>query len=284
MKVLSLFDGISCGQVALKKIGIKPTIYFASEIDRHAIACAIHNHPDTIQLGDVVKVREMAEAGLFGRGEIDLLLAGSPCQGFSLAGAGLNFANPRSALFFEFVRIKNAIAPKNFLLENVKMKKLWQDVISLFVGVEPHYINSSDFSAQQRPRLYWTDISLLPYFPKNIIPFQILDFTNRTVNSDSWHRWFERNKIERIAKDHIRVVNNASRAICLTARSIGNWNGNIYDHGNRTFRFISVLESERLQTLPDGYCASMREREAYKALGNGWTVDVIAHILKGLRK
>lgn len=152
MNVLSLFDGISCGQIALNRIGISYDNYFASEIDKYAIKVTQHNYPNTIQLGDVTTVK----------GEnlpkIDLLIGGSPCQGFSFAGKQLNFNDPRSSLFFEFVRLLKEINPKYFLLENVKMKKEYQDVISSYLNVEPIEINSSLVSAQNRTRLYWTNI------------------------------------------------------------------------------------------------------------------------------
>ena len=152
MNVLSLFDGISCGQIALERAGIKVDNYFASEIDKYAIKVTQKNYPNTIQLGDVcnIKCNELPK--------IDLLIGGSPCQGFSFAGKQLNFNDPRSKLFFEFVRILKEVKPKYFLLENVKMKKEYQNVISEHLGVEPIEINSALVSAQDRKRLYWTNI------------------------------------------------------------------------------------------------------------------------------
>ena len=152
MNVLSLFDGMSCGQIALDKLGIKVNNYFASEIDKHAIKVTQHNYPNTIQLGDVMKVKGSDLP------KIDLLIGGSPCQGFSFAGKGLNFDDPRSKLFFEYVRLKNELNPKYFLLENVKMKKEYQNIISGYLGVEPIMINSNLVSAQNRVRYYWTNI------------------------------------------------------------------------------------------------------------------------------
>lgn len=165
MKVLSLFDGMSCTQIALKNLGIKVDTYYASEIDKYGIQIAQKNFPDTIQLGDVkdIKGKDLPE--------IDLIVAGSPCQGFSFAGKQLAFDDPRSALFFEFVRILKEVKPKYFLLENVRMKKEFQAVISEQVsniypectngglfGIEPILINSALLSAQNRNRLYWTNI------------------------------------------------------------------------------------------------------------------------------
>jgi DNA-cytosine methyltransferase len=158
MKVLSLFDGISAGQLALQRAGIVVDAYYASEIDRYAISVTQKNYPNTIQLGDVTKWREWDIPW----GEIDLVIGGSPCQGFSFAGKQLNFNDPRSALFFVFVDICHRVADENpkmrFMLENVRMKKEYQDVITGYFGVEPIAINSSLVSAQNRYRLYWTNI------------------------------------------------------------------------------------------------------------------------------
>lgn len=154
MNVLSLFDGMSCGQIALNRLGIKYDKYFACEIDKYAMQVTQYNFPDTIQLGDVQFVTKET----FGNHKIDLVIGGSPCQGFSFAGKQLNFEDPRSALFFEFVRLVSELKPKYFLLENVKMKKQYQDVITEYMGVEPIEINSALVSAQNRRRLYWTNI------------------------------------------------------------------------------------------------------------------------------
>ena len=154
MNVLSLFDGMSCGQIALNKLGVKVNKYFACEIDKYAMQVTQHNFPDTIQLGDVQFVTKET----FGNHKIDLVIGGSPCQGFSFAGKQLNFDDPRSALFFEFVRLVKELNPKYFLLENVVMKQEYQDVISKYMGCEPIKINSALVSAQTRKRLYWTNI------------------------------------------------------------------------------------------------------------------------------
>lgn len=152
MNILSLFDGMSCGRLALDRLGIKVDKYYASEIDKYAIQVSSANYPDIIQIGDVCDVKGEDYP------DIDLVLAGSPCQGFSFAGNQLAFDDPRSALFFEFVRILKEVKPKYFLLENVKMKKEFLDVISEHVGVEPILINSALVSAQNRLRYYWTNI------------------------------------------------------------------------------------------------------------------------------
>jgi len=160
MNVLSLFDGMSCGQISLEQAGIEVSQYFASEIDKYAIQVTMANYPNTIQLGDV---RNVSASKL---PPIQLVLAGSPCQGFSFAGKQLAFNDPRSALFFEFVRIWQEVKAINpnakFLLENVRMKKEHEAVITKYMGVEPIAINSSLVSAQSRYRLYWTNIANEP--------------------------------------------------------------------------------------------------------------------------
>ena len=149
INVLSLFDGISCGHIALNRIGVKVNKYYASEIDKFAISVTRKNYPDTIQIGDITKMNGKDYK------DIDLIIGGSPCQGFSIAGKRLNFDDPRSALFFEFVRILKEVKPKYFLLENVRMKQEYQDIISEHLGVKPIMINSCLVSDQNRVRLYW---------------------------------------------------------------------------------------------------------------------------------
>lgn len=152
MRVLSLFDGIACGYEALLRAGIKVDAYYASEIDKYAIHIAKKNHPDIIEIWDVTQVKWEDYK------DIDIIIGGSPCQWFSMAWKMLNFDDPRSKLFFEFVRLVKEIQPKYFLLENVKMKKEFQDVISGYMWVEPIEIDSALVSAQRRKRLYWTNI------------------------------------------------------------------------------------------------------------------------------
>ena len=152
MNVLSLFDGMSCGRIALERLGIPIDNYYASEIDKYAIKVSQANYPDIIQVGDVTELDTSTLP------KIDLIMGGSPCQGFSFAGKQLAFDDPRSALFFEFVRCVEELKPKYFLLENVRMKKEYLDVISEYMGVEPIMINSALVSAQNRVRYYWTNI------------------------------------------------------------------------------------------------------------------------------
>lgn len=158
INVLSCFDGMSCGQIALNKLGIKINTYFASEINNDAMKITMKNFPNTIQLGDIKMVNKTLLETYVPNVTIDLMIGGRPCQGFSFAGKRLNFEDPRSKLFFEFVYLLKEIKPKYFLLENVKMKKEYQDIISSYLGVEPILINSSLVSVQNRERLYWTNI------------------------------------------------------------------------------------------------------------------------------
>jgi len=173
MNVLSLFDGISCGQYCLKSLGIPVQNYYASEVDKYAIQVTKKNYPETIHIGDVRRIN------ITGRTKIDLLIGGSPCQGFSVAGKGLNFDDPRSKLFFEYARILKALQRFNpsilFLLENVRMKKEWQDIISEHLGVEPVKINSSLVSAQNRVRFYWTNFPTEQPIDRGIVLGDILE-------------------------------------------------------------------------------------------------------------
>ena len=180
MKILSLFDGMSCAQLALKKVGIVVDNYYASEVDKYAIKVTQANFPDTIQLGDVQQITADQV------GNIDLLVGGSPCQGFSFAGKQLNFDDPRSKLFFEYVRLLKELKPKYFLLENVRMAQQSQDVISEQLGVEPTAINSSLVSAQSRHRLYWTNIPFTMPKDKGIVLRDILEIeTNERSVKDT---------------------------------------------------------------------------------------------------
>ena len=166
INVLSLFDGMSCGQIALDKLGIEVDNYFASEIDKYAMQVTKHNYPNTKHIGDVTKVKGADLP------RIDLLIGGSPCQGFSFAGKQLNFDDPRSKLFFEFVRLLKETKPKYFLLENVRMKKEYQDIITEYLGIEPILINSALLTAHNRPRLYWTNIPNVEQPSDNSICFE----------------------------------------------------------------------------------------------------------------
>tara|TARA_R110002153_G_scaffold271369_1_gene438662 strand:+ start:32 stop:901 length:870 start_codon:yes stop_codon:yes gene_type:complete len=288
MNVLSLFDGMSCGRIALQRAGVTVDTYYASELDKFAIKVTQANWPETVQLGDVTKWREWD----IDWSSIDLLIGGSPCQGFSFAGKQLAFDDPRSALFFVYVDILNHISEVNpnvkFLLENVKMKKEFIDVITEYVGEEPTLINSSLVSAQNRQRLYWSNMTIEQPQDRGVVLNDVLDTKVNIPNSEGWHRWFKEKKEFQLRKKYSVICNDGStdKAICMTARQYASWNGNfaIVSRVNEDllYRNLTPIECERLQTVPDNYTMDISNSQRYKMLGNGWTVDVIAHIFKGL--
>jgi DNA-cytosine methyltransferase len=303
MNVLSLFDGMSCGQIALNRAGIKYDNYFASEIDKHAINETMANFPNTIQLGDITKITATSLP------KIDLLIGGSPCQGFSFAGKQLNFDDPRSKLFFEFVRILKETNPTYFLLENVKMKKEYEDVITYHLGVNPIIINSSLVSAQNRVRLYWTNIpNVKEPEDKNIKLTDILEDVemkhSAAIRGRRLHkatiigrRLDERGKRQDFNKEipttqclEVRAT-NPDKSNCLTTIQKDNVltslpYGRYVDAFKKDypFRYFTVKECCRLQTVPDDYFKVSSDTQIRKMLGNGWTVDVIAHIFSYIKK
>ena len=305
INVLSLFDGMSCGQIALEKAGIQVDKYYAAEIDKYAIKVAKANYPDMIHLGDVREVKADSLP------QIDLLIGGSPCQGFSFAGKQLNFDDPRSKLFWEYVRLLKDLKPKYFLLENVKMKKESMDVITEALGVEPIFINSNLVSAQNRQRYYWTNIPMdkLPD-DKGIVLADILE--DGHVDRDKSHcidanyfkggnlkSYFEKHRRQLVFSDdgmcHVgdadlkghdynrRVYHPDGKGPSLCASSGGNLEPKTYIKPN-SWRKLTPLECERLQTVPEGYTAHVSNTQRYKMLGNGWTVDVIKHIFEGVKQ
>lgn len=279
MNVLSLFDGMSCGRIALERAGIPVTSYYAAEIDKWAIKIAKKNYPDTIHLGDVRDVHD------FLLPEIDLLIGGSPCQGFSFIGKMLNFEDPRSKLFFEFVRLKEELKPKWFLLENVKMKKESQDIISRYLGVEPIEINSALVSAQNRKRLYWTNIPFgdLPE-DKGLVLKDILESNGTGVVKN--RRFYQERNEKSMCLDanyYKGADNHGQRTLVeyiLSEKEIQQ--STLIEEGVKCYRMLTPVECERLQTVPDNYTEGVSNTQRYKMLGNGWTVDVITHIFKGL--
>jgi len=277
MRVLSLFDGMSCGQIALNRLGIKVDKYYASEIDKYAIQITQKNYPDTIQVGDITKLNPNDFK------DIDLIMAGSPCQGFSFAGKQLAFDDPRSALFFEFIRLLKAIKPKYFLLENVRMKKEYLEVITEQVSqcypnegndlfntrIEPILINSALVSAQNRVRYYWTNIPKMKQpNDRNIILKDILE--------DNYIA--DREKSYCIDANYFRG-GNLKRYFLRCSRQLVFLNNDY-----KEFRKLYPEEVESLQTVPKGYTHGVSNMQRYKMLGNGWTVDVICHILKNMEK
>lgn len=248
MNVLSVFDGMSCGQLALNRLGIHYDNYYASEIDKYAIQVTKKNFPNTIHIGDVTKVKSEDLP------QIDLLIGGSPCQGFSFAGKGLNFKDPRSKLFFEFVRLLKELRPKYWLLENVKMKKPVEMAINNILGCKPYRFNSSLVSAQNRDRLYWTNIKInrkpidKRIFLKDIIqPIEEIEekyfIKNPKIDISKITTIFDKNRTLRVGgrgsltdKHHFDVIKlskslalkkNQNKSSCLTAG--GNSGGNHSD-------------------------------------------------------
>jgi DNA-cytosine methyltransferase len=321
LNVLSLFDGISCGMVALERAGININKYYASEIDKYAIKISQNNYPNIIHIGDVKDV-EISKLD-----NIDLLIGGSPCQGFSFAGKQLNFEDHRSKLFFEYVRILNQIRFINpnikFLLENVRMKKEYKDIISKELGVEPIEINSALVSAQNRKRLYWTNIeNIIPPKDKELYLRDILEknidtkyfISEKHINSMIRCRNSKKlnlpnidDKCGTIIASYYKTPQDApyinetkkigflgnggqgqriysSNFKSLTLSALGGGQGaktGLYEI-NSKIRKLTPIECERLQTLPDNYTQGVSDSQRYKVLGNGWTVDIIAHILKNI--
>lgn len=278
MKVLSLFDGMSCGQIALNRIGIKPDVYYASELDKYAIKVTQVNYPDTVQLGDVTNWREWG----IDWESIDLLIGGSPCQGFSFSGKQLAFDDPRSKLFFVYVDILNHIKSVNpnvkFMLENVKMKKEFLAVISEHLGVEPVFINSSDFGPCERPRYYWFNWSLQTYTEN--FDFNFMDCVVDSVQmSDRWHEWWIKNKDFQIKKKYSKVNKKGEKGITMIARQYASWNGNFFEWDGVFFkpgkRSLGMLCGAGAY-----YFKNVSQRQSEMLTGNGWHVDTAAHILK----
>jgi len=313
MNVLSLFDGMSCGQLALNRAGIKYNNYYASEIDKYAIQITNKNFPNTTQIGDVRSIKASSLP------KIDLLIGGSPCQGFSFAGKQLNFDDPRSSLFFEYVRLLEETKPEYFLLENVKMKKEYSDVITKCLGVSPIEINSSLVSAQNRKRLYWTNIEVTQPIDKKIHLEDILEYgvvdrdksycldanyckgttVEQYITKKRRQIAFTERRTEeakRIRKEFKKkygvdfsprrskelVPRNDGKMNCLTA-SISLKEHTLIDE-KLYYRKLTPVECERLQTVPDKYTSGVSNTQRYRMLGNGWTVDVVSHIFKNIKR
>lgn len=309
MNIFSAFDGMSCTQIALERLGIKPDNYCASEIDKYAIEVTQANYPNTYQMGSITDI----DASMLP--DIDLFIGGSPCQGFSFAGKQLAFDDPRSALFFQYVRLLKEIQPKYFLLENVRMKQEHQGVISGLLGVKPIVINSALVSAQNRVRYYWTNIPNIEQPGDkgiqlcDIIEVGIVDRDKsycldanywKGTNVESYlkkkrrqiafteRRTEEAKRIRREFMSKYGVDFSPRRAKELVARSDNKMNCltatySLKEHTlideKINYRKLTPIECERLQTVPDNYTNHVSNTQRYKMLGNGFTVDVIAHIL-----
>ena len=297
MNVLSLFDGISCAKIALEKLKLPIENYYASEIDNFAIQVSKINYPDVIHLGDIrdIKVSDLPA--------IDLLIGGSPCQDLSNAQKGLGLEGIKSSLFYEYVRIYRELNPKYFLLENVKNK--WGSTMSEILGVDHIEINSSYFSAQSRPRYYWTNIrfSKRPVkhhkqVMKNIVCSDVDEkyyYDNngmkRFINSQLNKRNTEAAtkdgiiKLFNVPKDIINDLERQRRVYSLQSKSptiLARSDTTKILDGNRV-RKLTPLECERLQKIPDNFTSSCSDTQRYKMIGNAFNVDTVVHILKGLK-
>ena len=285
MIVFSAFDGIGTGYYALRQAGIPVQTYFASEIDKDAINVAKSNYQDIIQVGNINGVKGSNYP------QIDLLMGGSPCQGFSYAGSLLNFDDPRSALFFQFVRLLEEMQPKYFLLENVKMRPEWQDIISDKVGVQPIEINSRLVSGQNRKRLYWTNIPNVTVPADTGVSFsdRILGYPcsmrGRRLNPDTGKRDDYNYEIPTQQYVECRADDKSN---CLTTVDKDNvvcisWYKRTLAEEVR-YRYLTAQEYEWLQTLPTNYTEAhgLSQSKRKQLLGNAWTAEVIVHILRYL--
>lgn len=336
MNVLSLFDGISCGMLALQRAKIPVERYVAYEIEENAIKISKKNFPQIEHCGDVVKGDFTKYKGF------DLLIGGSPCQGFSLAGKRLNFNDPRSRLFFEYVRALKQVQPKYFLFENTPMKPKIQNIISEMLGVEPIVINSKLVSAQSRKRLYWTNIpnvtqpqdkgivikdilesgispkeklyclchiqgNVRDYFKKNQTNIIFEPVKIGTIEGNSPNKNSQSYRVYHIYGKSVTILGKgggmgAKTGLYLVPIPYGVCDkGKIYTveneeiktkfgafyinlpDGNYVIRKLMPIEAERAQTLPDNYTGGVSDTQRYSCIGNGWTVDVIAHIFSYLK-
>lgn len=310
MNVLSLFDGMSCGQIALKELGINVNKYYASEIDLDAISICNYNFKDTIQLGDIrnISYKDGYIDSDYGRlyvGDIDLLIGGSPCQNLSFIGnrkgmqtkegvevtsldeyiylkdSGFEF-HGQSYLFWEYVRLKKEVNPKKFLLENVRMSNKWMDVFNDVMGVDAIYINSSVVTFASRPRLYWTDIvgNDFEIQDRNILLKDNIDNEQpwREVIPTFYKKW---GGVDRIKKGVNWVGND--KLNCLTTK-LSHTNQYLFNEDYSKMRMLTIDEARRMQTIPSWYKHDVITKTAFeKCLGNGWTVDVIKHIFKQIK-
>ena len=285
MNVLSLFDGMSCGQLALNRAGIHYDNYFASEIKNIAIKVTKQNFPNTIHIGDVTKI------DLSKLPKIDLLIGGSPCQDFSILKAkGKGLEGDKSKLFYEYLRVLREIKPKYFLLENVRMKKDSEKQLNDYLGIKGLHINSELVRYQKRPRIYWTNI------PNTSIP------EDRNINFQDYKETdYETCKPYKLSKvpSHFKMWNegkgrnselkvcanitNMKKVFCLTRKQDRSPNSGLIEFEDFC-RFLTRKELEQAQTVPVGYTDCVSYNQAQDLLGDGWTIDVICHLFKGLVK
>lgn len=299
MNVLSLFDGISCLQLALNRVGIKYDNYYASEIKKMAIKVAQYHFPNTIQIGDVTKVSYKdgilyTENGEYEVGEIELLGGGSPCQDFSLLNVSYEHKyglfGDKSKLFYEYLRLLHEIRPKYFLLENVKMRKDAKKELDEYLGVEGILINSSLVSYQNRERIYWTNIPNVRPPEDRHIDFQDYKETNidecrkyklsgQPYHFRAWNNGQGRNSIAMGCAN----ITNAHKCYCIQTRQARIPNSGLIECDDFC-RYLTRREIEQAQTLPVGYTDMLSYAQMQNVCGDGWTVDVIAHILSYIKE
>ena len=282
LTVLSLFDGISCGMVALQRAGIEIDKYIAYEIEHNAIEISRKNYPDIIRGGDVTK-----EDFTKYKGKIDLLIGGSPCQNLCSCGDKKGLDGAESKLFFDYVRALYETEAKWFLLENnATMTKENQDIITEIMGVEPIYINSNLLTAQDRKRLYWTNIPGIEQpEDKGLTLKDIVQPVEEKKEYECYKRMAAKREGTLAFKKawaNVRTLDQKSRAL-TTSQSISNSGATNVKYSDTEYYILTPIECERLQTLPDNYTEGVSNTQRYKAVGNGWTVEVIAHIFKALR-
>ena len=285
--VLSLFDGISCGYLALKKAGIEFENYYASEIDPNCIELA-EKHHNIISLGDVSNWQD------WDLENIDLIMGGSPCQGFACQGLQLNFDDPRSKLFFTMVEIIEHFKPKYYFLENVGMRKQWQDIITQYMKVEPVHLCSSLVSAQTRKRIYWANWEFEAPKDRLIHLTKLLDDKNfinpasingRKINPATGKREDSNPNIPytqclQVKKDNSKMgcLTTVAKDSILSSLPPGRYVDAFNMEVGKDWRYLTALEYERIQTLPDGYTEGYNDSTRKAMIGNSWTVDMIAHI------
>lgn len=276
MKVLSLFDGMACGAEALRQCGVKVSSYRASEVDRHAMAVAAHNHPYIQHIGDVREVRDE---------DCDLLIGGSPCQGFSRAGKGLNFDDPRSALFFEWLRVWRESRPTYWLLENVRMKQEYRDIISDLLGAEPLDIDAKDLTACRRPRLYWTNIPYTAVEPVHRVYGDIAEDRDAGAPmGEGFQAWVHRDHDGISTSRGARIADPDGQLYCLAARMYASYAGNYVIMSDGQYRPLTKTELCRAHGLPDDYCAPVSRTQTWRMVGNGWSIPVIRGFFNNLPK
>jgi DNA-cytosine methyltransferase len=300
LNIFSAFDGSGIAKYCFNKADIKINNYFASEIDKYPISVAMINNPDIIQIGDIKNITKSTLP------KIDFIIGGSPCQGFSIAGKQLNFNDERSRLIFEYIRLVKEYKPEYFLLENVLMKKEYQDIISEMLGVNPIMINSSLVSAQNRRRLYWTNIKGInqpddrKIYMKDIIEtpgigclkvkgcYKIKEDKSNCIDANYFKGADNHGQRTLLimgtaflnGNDCLkRVYSIEGKSPTVTTGTSGNSLPKIAID-NFQYRMLTVLECERLQTWPDGYTKNVSKTQAYKMIGNGFNAETIIHQLK----